>query len=86
LNQLLDFHKIQQEGHAIEGDISAMIFNPLASVILKRRTFRLLGWMQDLHLTALDYDQGNHTILVWLLKPYLCNIDLFFNHCNYGVM
>jgi hypothetical protein len=28
LNQLVDFHKIQQEGHATESDLSAIILIP----------------------------------------------------------
>jgi hypothetical protein len=32
LNQLLDSHEIQQGGHAIEGDLTVMLFNPLASI------------------------------------------------------
>jgi hypothetical protein len=28
LNQLVDFYKIRHEGHAIEGDLDALNFNP----------------------------------------------------------
>jgi hypothetical protein len=35
LNQLVDFHEIQQEGHAIEDEPEAIFFNPKASIILK---------------------------------------------------
>jgi hypothetical protein len=27
---MVNFHEIQQEGHATEGDIKAIIFNPVA--------------------------------------------------------
>jgi hypothetical protein len=33
LNQLVDFHEIQQEGHAIDGDPDAIIFNFVASAV-----------------------------------------------------
>jgi hypothetical protein len=33
LNQLLDFYEIQLGDHAIEGDLSAITFNPVASTI-----------------------------------------------------
>jgi hypothetical protein len=42
LNQFVDFYEIQQEGHAIEGDLDAIIFNAVAATILKWRTFKLL--------------------------------------------
>jgi hypothetical protein len=29
LNQLVDFHEIQQGGHATEGDLDAINFNPI---------------------------------------------------------
>jgi hypothetical protein len=33
LNQLVDLHAIQQECHAIEGDLDAIIFNPVALTV-----------------------------------------------------
>jgi hypothetical protein len=35
LEQLVDFYKIQQGGHAIEGNFNTIIFNPVASTILE---------------------------------------------------
>jgi hypothetical protein len=40
LNQLVDFHEIQQGDHSIEGNRYAAIFNPIASTILKWRMFK----------------------------------------------
>jgi hypothetical protein len=42
LNQMVDFHEIQQEGHAIKGDLDATFFNPVASIFQKWRTLELL--------------------------------------------
>jgi hypothetical protein len=46
-NQLVHFHEIQQGGHAVECDLSAIHFNPTASIILKWQTFIFLKWMQN---------------------------------------
>jgi hypothetical protein len=53
-----DFYKIQQRGHAIEGDLNSIIFNPLASTIPKWQTFKLLRWTQNLH-----HSMCNHGVL-----------------------
>jgi len=42
LNKIPDFHDIQQRGDAIEGDLDAINFNPVALTILKWQTFKLL--------------------------------------------
>jgi hypothetical protein len=42
LNQLVDFYEIQEGGHAIEGDLDVIIFNPITSTIPK-------WWMENLH-------------------------------------
>jgi hypothetical protein len=55
LNQLADFHKIQQGGHAIERDLESIIFNSIVSTILKRQKFKLLRWMQNLHQSVVNY-------------------------------
>jgi hypothetical protein len=49
LNQLVDFYEIQQGGHAIEGNLETVLYNPVSSTIPKWRTFKLLWWMQNLH-------------------------------------
>jgi hypothetical protein len=41
LNRLVDFDEILY-GDDIEGDIDSMLFNPVASTVLKWRTFKLL--------------------------------------------
>jgi hypothetical protein len=48
LNQLVDFYEIRHGGHAVEGDIDAVLLNPVTSTIPERRTFRLLRFMQNL--------------------------------------
>jgi hypothetical protein len=50
---LVDFHVIWWAGDAIEGDIDAIIFNPIASRILKWLRFELLRWMHYLHHSTL---------------------------------
>jgi hypothetical protein len=55
LNQLADFHIIQQGGHAIERDLESIIFNSIVSTILKWQKFKLLSWMQNLHQSVLNY-------------------------------
>jgi hypothetical protein len=49
LNQLVDFYDIQYGSHAIEGDLNAVLFNPIPSTIPKCQTLKLLRWMQNLH-------------------------------------
>jgi hypothetical protein len=44
LNQLVEFHEIQQEGHSTEGDLDPVIFTPIASTILSWMRFKLLMW------------------------------------------
>jgi hypothetical protein len=36
---MVDFYEIQYRGHAIEGDLDAVLFNPVASTIPKWRAF-----------------------------------------------
>jgi hypothetical protein len=43
------FYDIQYRGHAIEDDLGAVMFNPVASTIPKWRTFKLLRGIQNLH-------------------------------------
>jgi hypothetical protein len=47
------FYEIQQV-HAIEGDLNAMLLNPVVSTIPKWWMFRLLRWMQNLHQSTWD--------------------------------
>jgi hypothetical protein len=39
LNHLVEFYEIQLGGHDTEGDINAIIFNPVASTVPKWWTF-----------------------------------------------
>jgi hypothetical protein len=41
LNQLVGFYEIQKGGHAIEGDLDAIIFNAVAAAVPKWQTFKL---------------------------------------------
>jgi hypothetical protein len=47
-NQLGYIYEILLGGHAIEDDLDAVIFNPVAS-IPNFRTFKLLRWGQNFH-------------------------------------
>jgi hypothetical protein len=49
LNQLVDLYEIQHGGHAIEGDLNAIIVNAVATTVSKWWMFKLLRWMQNLH-------------------------------------
>jgi hypothetical protein len=55
LNQLVDFYEIQYGEIAIEGDLDAIVFNTVAAIITKWRTFKLLRWMQNLHQSTQDH-------------------------------
>jgi hypothetical protein len=46
LNHSEDFHETQQ-GHAIEGDLNEIFFNPAASNIPKWQMFKLLSWTEN---------------------------------------
>jgi hypothetical protein len=56
LNQLVDFYEIQYGGHAIEGDLVAVLFNSVPSTIPKWRKFKLLRWMQNLRQSTWEHD------------------------------
>jgi hypothetical protein len=56
LNQLVDFCEIQYGDHAIEGDLDAVLINPVSLPISKWRTFKLLRWMQNLHQSTWDHE------------------------------
>jgi hypothetical protein len=75
LNQLVDFNEIQYGGHAIEGDLDAVFFNPVPSTIPKWRTFKLLRWMQNLHQSTWDHailetDRSSKDEQLWI-RPLL---------------
>jgi hypothetical protein len=53
---LVDVYEIQWGGHAIEGGLNAVLFNPVPSTIPKWWTFRLLRWMQNLHQSTWDHE------------------------------
>jgi hypothetical protein len=52
LNRFLDFHEIWYGGDAIQGDLDAVIFNPIASTILKFFRFKVVSWMHDFQLCS----------------------------------
>jgi hypothetical protein len=47
---------MQYGGHAIEGDLDAVLLNPVTSTIPKWRTFKLLRWMQNMHQSTWDHE------------------------------
>jgi hypothetical protein len=53
LNQSVDFHEIGQEGHAIQGDLDAIICNTMLSTGIKLWRYKLKIWAQNLHQSAL---------------------------------
>jgi hypothetical protein len=53
---LVYFYEIQYGGHAIEGDLEAVIFNQVPSTIPKWRTFKLLRWMQNLNQSTWEHE------------------------------
>jgi hypothetical protein len=55
LNQLAHFHEMRYGGHATEGDLDAILFNPVASTIPKWWMFKLLRWMQNVHQSMWDH-------------------------------
>jgi hypothetical protein len=44
---VVDFHDIPQGGNAIQGDLDAVIFNPISSTILKWLRFKVVSWRHD---------------------------------------
>jgi hypothetical protein len=49
LNRLVDLDEILYRDDDIEGDIDSMIFNPVASIISRWRTFKLMRIVQLLN-------------------------------------
>jgi hypothetical protein len=45
---VVDFHEIQDEVPAIEGDLDTIIFNIVTETVPKL-TFRILRWIQNFH-------------------------------------
>jgi hypothetical protein len=53
----MELHDIGQEDDAIQGDLDAIIFNPIASTILKWLGFKFVRWKHDVHpCTAMVWD------------------------------
>jgi hypothetical protein len=49
---IVDLHVIQQGSHATEGDLGAIIFNLVASIVSKWWIFKLLKWMSRVTVEA----------------------------------
>jgi hypothetical protein len=70
--KLVNFHEIQQEDHATESDLDIIIFNCLASSVLKWRKFTIVMQMKKTAqvrfvrvLSIVKFsNQGNKTIAV----------------------
>jgi hypothetical protein len=76
VNELVDFHEIKQTGHAIEDDFNAIIFNRVASTILKRYLSQIDVKVAPVSLGLPKVTYGNnrnHNFVVSHLKPHLCN-------------
>jgi hypothetical protein len=43
----VDFREIWGEGAAIQGDLDAVIFNPISSTILKWLRLKVVSWRHD---------------------------------------
>jgi hypothetical protein len=48
MNQLVDLDESLYGGDVIEGDLDAIIFNPIVSTILKWLRFKIPMWMQSI--------------------------------------
>jgi hypothetical protein len=80
---LVDFHEIWYRGIAIQGDLNAVIFNPISSTILKWLRFKVVGWRHDFQLcTAIVWD----CLIVGLLLLHhiksLANVTMATIACN----
>jgi hypothetical protein len=77
LNRLIDFHDIWYEGNAIQGDIDAIIFNPISSTILKWLRFKVVSCRHDVQpYTAVVWDCLVVGVL-WLHNiPSLTNVTM----------
>jgi hypothetical protein len=54
---LVDFHEIWYGGNAIQGDLDAVITNPISSTILKWLRFRFVSWRHGFQpCTAMVWD------------------------------
>jgi hypothetical protein len=63
---VVDFHEIWYGGNAIEGDLDAVVFNPISSTILKWLRFKGVSWRHDFQpCTAVVWD-GLIVGLLWL--------------------
>jgi hypothetical protein len=57
LNRLVNIHDIWYGGNAIQVNLSAVIFNPISSTILRRLRFRVVSWGHDFQAcTAMVWD------------------------------
>jgi hypothetical protein len=69
LNRLVVFHEIWYRGNAIQGDLNAIIFNPISSTVLKWLRFKVVSWRHDFELcTAMVWDCF---IVGWLWLDHL---------------
>jgi hypothetical protein len=55
----VDFDEILYGGDDTEDDLDYILFNVVASTILKWRTFKLLRWVQHLN-RLVDFDETMH--------------------------
>jgi hypothetical protein len=80
---LVDFHEVWYGGNDIQGDLDAIIFNPISSTFLKWLKFKTVSWGHDFQTrTAMVWD----CLIVGLLSLHhiqsLANVTMTTNACN----
>jgi hypothetical protein len=68
LNQFVDYSEIWKGDRAIEDDLYTIIFNPVASTIIKWWMFGLLRWVQNLCQLVLDCEKENEHGQKWWIS------------------
>jgi hypothetical protein len=91
LNRLVDFHEIWYGGNAIQGDLKAIILNPVASIILKLSRFKVVSYRMTWIITsavkvyvmsvAPTYMTQLKLHITWLHSHW----TLFTIQCNYNM-
>jgi hypothetical protein len=83
---LVDFYEILYVDDAIEGDLDAIIFNPIASTILKWLRFTVVSWIHYLPYSALLNNRLGLFSIVgfpWVHHiPPLTNVTMDTNACT----
>jgi hypothetical protein len=77
------FHEIWYRGNVIQGDLDAVIFNPISSTTLKWFWFKVVSWRHDFQpFTAMVWDRLTVGLL-WLHHiQFLANVTVATIACN----